>query len=643
MKKLFATLLTVCSNLISECWLACQSKISVRPKLSVKYFIHGVSGNRMFFRNLANWNSFFSFQANQFNIGKLKFGAGICLAAIHAMHVPFFGKHVLGILLHCSKPQMLRVYALRIVAFMQNAKLAGVSVVNNPRSPRGNDELCAFAPLVDCPVSGVTASSSPLPTATKLGLMAWNWSRLVHLVPKAFSECYRESLRKFLVLLNFLLHNFSLFELVPRLRALQCRAVIFLFSIFLTFCSSVNAANFRGIFSTDHNWGQPFTNALVTYSPLSPVFQSNRVVVLVPYTNRTDWLGNFTNDSMVPGVYRVSVSHPKADTVFTNCLSDATGTVFLMDPSYICGATNQTGSGLFSYNRTASDNLFAKRTNAIRILTNGVSVAVGYTNINFTSGVTGYLSGATLNLGVSSAGTSVDTNAFQPASATLTNLSGTGALTNAAAFVASGSGSASNLNVRSLNGGPSLALLVDTNALVVTNGNAGIGTNAPSNRLTISGHVDVSGNITNTGNMSAGNFFAYGTGGYTTRNTVTGNRTFLVFDGGGGSVQQQMAAAAVIKWNSTSGTIDSGTLDTWIYRHGSGTNGIGTTASTPGGSIIASNHIFTGLAHFRTNTVNTPPTAAQLGQGGFIIWSSNGSPWVSRCLDGSTVESKSIF
>jgi hypothetical protein len=90
---------------------------------------------------------------------------------------------------------------------------------------------------------------------------------------------------------------------------------------------------------------------------------------------------------------------------------------------------------------------------------------------------------------------------------------------------------------------------------------------------------------------------------------------------------------------------DAGGGDTVIYRHGAGTNGFSATGgnSIPNGSIIASNHIFTGLAHFRTNTVNTPPTAAQIGQGGFIFWNSNGTPWVSRCLDGSTVESKSIF
>jgi hypothetical protein len=398
-----------------------------------------------------------------------------------------------------------------------------------------------------------------------------------------------------------------------------------LFAILFTVCSLSAADLTTVIFSTEQVVGVPLTNTLVEFRPLGLLTWSNRIVPLIPFTNRTDSSGNFTTN-FIPGSYRVTIYDRRVDSSFTNSFPESATPIYAAD--YITVGTN-TVAGM-AYNQATSLNLFARRTNAIRILTNGVSVAAGYTNLNWSSGVTGYLSGATLTLGVSSAGSSVDTNAFQPASVTLTNLAGTGALTNSAQFVASGSGSASNLNVRSLNGGPSLALLVDTNSLVVTNGRVGIGTNAPGAALDVNGGVAFRGTLRG----QSGSEFAITQSGA----VPSGNRSVLIFDSGTAAIYSSGRFGF-----APSGTDVGGSVDTFIYRAGAGTNAFSATASVPNGSIIASNHIFTGLAHFRTNTVNTPPTAAQIGQGGFIFWNSNGTPWVSRCLDGSTVESKSIF
>jgi len=202
-----------------------------------------------------------------------------------------------------------------------------------------------------------------------------------------------------------------------------------LFAILFTVCSLSAADLTTVIFSTEQVTGVPLTNTLVEFRPLGLLTWSNRIVPLIPFTNRTDSSGNFTTN-FIPGSYRVTIFDSRANTPFTNSFPESATPIYAAD--YITVGTN-TVAGM-AYNQATSLNLFAKRTNAIRILTNGVSAAAGYTNINFTSGVTGYLSGATLNLGVNATGGSGDaggTNARQWGTLTLTNLAGTGAITNA--------------------------------------------------------------------------------------------------------------------------------------------------------------------------------------------------------------------
>ena len=92
-------------------------------------------------------------------------------------------------------------------------------------------------------------------------------------------------------------------------------------------------------FSTDQLTGTALTNAHVRFEPLGLTFQTNRLVVRVPFTNRTDYAGNFTTN-MVAGQYRVTITHPWIDTVYTNCVPDSETNIYITAAEYICVGTN---------------------------------------------------------------------------------------------------------------------------------------------------------------------------------------------------------------------------------------------------------------------------------------------------------------
>ncbi len=186
------------------------------------------------------------------------------------------------------------------------------------------------------------------------------------------------------------------------------------------------------IYSTLRLNGAAFSNVVVQVTPIQLSTLSNSIVAPFSYSNVTRYDGTLSITSMVPQSYRVTMRYATGIATFTNCFTGLTGTIYASD--YICGAT-PTNSQI-AYSTAQADALFARRTNAIRILTNGVSAAIGYTNINLTN-ISAHLNGMTLNLTASATGGSGDaggTNARQFGSLILTNLSGTGALTNAAEF-----------------------------------------------------------------------------------------------------------------------------------------------------------------------------------------------------------------
>lgn len=226
---------------------------------------------------------------------------------------------------------------------------------------------------------------------------------------------------------------------------------------------------------------------------------------------------------------------------------------------------------------------------------------------------------------------------FQTASTTLSNLAGTGALTNSAQFVASGSGSASNLNVRSLNGVGSLALTVNTNSLVVTNGRVGIGTNAPVAALEVQGGARFSGGVTSAVLAASSTVYAGGINGAFGATFAYGQNAYVPgtvrVDGAAriGALHDSQLAQLLVT-NSTAAQVA-------LRVDSSGTNSLARFAR--GANLVAS--LSTNGFFLLASNVVSVPTAAQIGLGGTVFWNSNGTHWLARCLDGSTVETKSLW
>jgi hypothetical protein len=141
----------------------------------------------------------------------------------------------------------------------------------------------------------------------------------------------------------------------------RCRAAFYLLSSIL-FLSALGASAATPIeFRTDHMTGRPLTNALVRFEPLGITFNSNRLVGLVPFTNRTDYLGNFATNA-IAGTYRVTIEHPEIDTVYTNCIPDTNVTVVITDEAYICVGITASSNQL-AWSRAQSDVRYVAKTN----------------------------------------------------------------------------------------------------------------------------------------------------------------------------------------------------------------------------------------------------------------------------------------
>jgi len=189
------------------------------------------------------------------------------------------------------------------------------------------------------------------------------------------------------------------------------------------------------------------------------------------------------------------------------------------------------------------------------------------------------------------------------------------------------------LTISPSTGAGTLVQVTDTNtaaALYVTpNGNVGIKTNAPAAALEVQGSVVVSGGITNSGRLRIG------TGGdiVISENgaTMSGDRGILLFDAGTPIV----AVAGRVNFAAT-GT-DAGSADTTIYRSASGILGLGTTLSTPAGSLVLSNLTTVGITIYKSNSITAAAVAAAITNGDFgSIVISNGLHhfWMSNNVMG---------
>lgn len=123
---------------------------------------------------------------------------------------------------------------------------------------------------------------------------------------------------------------------------------------------------------------------------------------------------------------------------------------------------------------------------------------------------------------------------------------------------------------------------------------------------------------------------------------IAGNSEGLNLLLGNGSVMTNTANGNGVSEAISIGSTNRITVSNAVVIGSKGTN------NTYGSILLSMNgqtlmHLATNWIVARTNTVSTPPPVAVLGMGGWALWNSNGSPWVSRCTDGSTVESKSLF
>lgn len=144
----------------------------------------------------------------------------------------------------------------------------------------------------------------------------------------------------------------------------------------------------------------------------------------------TDANGRLTNQ-MVTGTYDITFTNRFLATTF-QITAPETNSIDALYASDLTTAGTNLPSNLVAYSQSAANSLFLR---AFQISTNGVKVGSGFTNVDFTTGVTGYVSGSTIRLGVTATGGSGDaggTNSRQGGSLNLTNWSNipTGAMAN---------------------------------------------------------------------------------------------------------------------------------------------------------------------------------------------------------------------
>lgn len=137
-------------------------------------------------------------------------------------------------------------------------------------------------------------------------------------------------------------------------------AIFCLFQLFSFLAFQLFAANPTVLYNTVDFTGAPLTNAAVTITPIRNVHsQSNQVILGIPRTNVTDYLGSCAYTNVVPADYAVEIETPDRTIKFTNCIPDTSGTIYA--DAWICGARATNG---VAYSSTQSDSLFVKKTNS---------------------------------------------------------------------------------------------------------------------------------------------------------------------------------------------------------------------------------------------------------------------------------------
>lgn len=162
------------------------------------------------------------------------------------------------------------------------------------------------------------------------------------------------------------------------------------------------------------------------------------------------------------------------------------------------------------------------------------------------------------------------TNDSQPPSTVLSNLTATGVApgaTNASAYIASLSGLGSNTHIKALVG-TSRALLVNTNTLVVTNGNVGVGTDAPGSKFTVNGAIGVNGGL----NATTVDIFA-GTGASFSDDSFVGERALVTGVGPNAAISESVVTDQELnRLSGVTGGIQTNLNNRIANMNGRGTN-----------------------------------------------------------------------
>ncbi len=117
-----------------------------------------------------------------------------------------FCYHISRVVCVCSKKQMIRVNAWRIIALVKHAKtIWNSSPMDHPRnSVRGCGNVAVFS---NDSVFGFASRWNPKPAFSKFRSMCWNWSELLNLFPKSrkygFGKTLRYEKSKYSVVLHF--------------------------------------------------------------------------------------------------------------------------------------------------------------------------------------------------------------------------------------------------------------------------------------------------------------------------------------------------------------------------------------------------------------------------------------------------------
>lgn len=188
------------------------------------------------------------------------------------------------------------------------------------------------------------------------------------------------------------------------------------------------------------------------------------------------------------------------------------------------------------------------------------------------------------------------------------------------AFVDAVNGEATNLNVRSLVGGASLALLVDTNSLVVTNGKVGIGRTNPTNTLDIAGGINSTGGYTNGGglNIASGAFTVNTSGGASSATLFSAYPTVAIANSGLTAIPGLvLSSGSKVHWTASD---ILGNSETTLGRLRAGSVGLSNATTAVGvslgGTLAVSNNAIASAGASETNLITYSVPANTLTNNG---------------------------